>query len=65
MSEEHTERADSWITTSGATPGGARLADLRVLLLHFLFGLIVFVATVVAVNRGDIGAIWAIRIFFH
>jgi len=35
------------------------------LLLHFLFGLIVFVATVVAVIVAIIGAIWAIRIFFH
>jgi len=66
MSEEHTERADSWIHNLGRHVLAALvLLICAFLLLHFLFGVIVFVATIVAIIVAIIGAIWAIRILFH
>jgi len=66
MSEEHAEPADSWIHSLGRHVLAAIvLLICAFLLLHFLFGLIVFVATIVAVVVAIIGAIWAIRILFH
>lgn len=66
MSEERTERTDSWVHSLGRHVLAALvLLICAFLLLHFLFGVIVFVATIVAIVVAIIGAIWAIRVFFH
>ena len=66
MTEERTEPADSWIHNLGRHVLAALvLLVCAFLLLHFLFGLILFVATIIAVVVAIIGAIWAIRILFH
>jgi len=66
MSEEHTERADSWLHNIGRHVIAALiLLVCAYLLFHLLFGIVVFVATIAAVVVAIIGAIWAIRVLFH
>lgn len=66
MSEERTERADSWVHNLGRHVLAALiLLVCAYLLFHLLFGVVVFVATILAVVVGIIGAIWAIRVLFH
>ncbi len=66
MSEEHTERTDSWMHNLGRHAVAALiLLVCAYLLFHLLFGVVVFVATILAVVVGIIGAIWAIRVLFH
>jgi len=66
MSEERTERDGSWVHSLGRHVLAALiLLVCAYLLFHLLFGLVVFVATILAVVVGIIGAIWAIRVLFH
>ncbi|MGA2470011.1 MAG: hypothetical protein ABSG64_04900 [Solirubrobacteraceae bacterium] len=62
MSEEHTE---SRMTKLGHHVLAALvLLVCAYLLLHLLFGLVVFLATIVAVAVAIVGAIWAVRVLF-